>query len=99
MRASETLLNEAAWKQPPGGRRLAGRTVARRTDLGSGRGWPGGRRGGRTPFLARTLGLLCEALDPATDITPLASAARPYSTHILENGDGWMEQGEGGIAR
>ena len=29
MRASETLLNEAAWKEPP--LRSAGRTVARRT--------------------------------------------------------------------
>ena len=79
MRASETLLNEAAWKEPP--LRSAGRTVARRTDLRS-------RLAGRTDAdaRARSLGLLCEAqkaLDPdyghniaAAGRTAVAAAAR-----------------------
>ena len=108
MRASETLLNEAAWKEPP--LRSAGRTVARRTDLRS-------RLAGRTDAdaRARSLGLLCEAqkaLDPdyGHNIAAAGRTARrwprrrgwgcePPTAPVLytHTGEwGWMGQREGG---
>lgn len=106
MRASERLLNEAAWKQPPlrwsHGSQTDGRTY--------GRGWPGGRTPGPRPVIGATV-RGTEGTGPGlrTDITllPPAAAAVGAATAPVPNthtGEwGWMGRGrEGrkeGIAR
>ena len=111
MRASETLLNEAAWRTTAPLRWLHGSQTDGLTVRS--------RSAGRTDADARalSLGLLCEAqkaLDPdyghniaaAADGGGRGAAAgaaslrpRLYSTHILVNGDGWARGREGGKER